>query len=116
MTDECMKRKLRISYASFLVEVDVKKDLTKEIAINDCEGRKLVQKVEYEWKPPFCNKYQHIGHQCKVAESKQWNPKAKPPETTKVVTSATEVSTVIKPVQVDEANEGELTQVTTTRD
>lgn len=65
VTDECNASKLRVSYARILVEVDISKELVKEITIKDCEGRKLVQPVEYEWKPSFCDCCQAIGHKCK---------------------------------------------------
>ncbi|XP_058742497.1 uncharacterized protein LOC131614990 [Vicia villosa] len=48
VTNECTANKLRISYARILVEIDITKELTKEVAIKDCEGRKLMQKA----KPP----------------------------------------------------------------
>lgn len=86
VTNECTTKKLRISYARILVEVDVTKELTEEIAIKDCDGRKLMQKVEYYWKPPFCNKCQRVGHQCKTKESKQWIPKPKSSDAINIVT------------------------------
>ncbi|XP_058758403.1 uncharacterized protein LOC131631649 [Vicia villosa] len=65
VTDECTASKLRVSYARILVEVDVTKDFVKEIAIKECDGRKIKQLVEYEWRPKFCEKCKKIGHQCK---------------------------------------------------
>jgi hypothetical protein len=82
-SDECTANKLRVSYARILVEVDITKELIKEIAIKDREGRKLIQYVEYEWKPMFCEKCKIIGHRCKETMKKLWKPKDKPPEPTK---------------------------------
>ncbi|XP_058748829.1 uncharacterized protein LOC131621809 [Vicia villosa] len=82
VTDECTASKLRVSYARILVEVDITKELIKEIAIKDCEGRKLMQPVEYEWKPLYCDRCKSIGHRCKDVVKKQWIPKGKSPETT----------------------------------
>ncbi|XP_058784538.1 uncharacterized protein LOC131659349 [Vicia villosa] len=81
VTDECTANKLRVSYARILIEVDVTKEMVKEIAIKDCEGRKLMQPVEYEWKSLYCERCQCIGHKCKDYVKKQWKPKAKPPDT-----------------------------------
>ncbi|XP_058784781.1 uncharacterized protein LOC131659638 [Vicia villosa] len=80
VTDECTANKLRVSYARILVEVVITKEMTKEIAIKDCEGRKLLQPVEYEWKPLYCERCQCIGHKCKDYVKKQWKPKAMPPD------------------------------------
>ncbi|XP_058764837.1 uncharacterized protein LOC131638301 [Vicia villosa] len=82
VTNECTARKLRVSYARILVEVDITKELFKEITIKDCEGRKLQQPVEYEWKPLYCDRCKSIGHKCKDYVKKQWMPKGNPPETT----------------------------------
>ncbi|XP_058775452.1 uncharacterized protein LOC131649713 [Vicia villosa] len=78
VTDECTTSKLRVSYARIIVEVDVTKDFVKEIAIRDCEGRKIKQMVEYEWRPKFCDKCKKLGHQCKEPVRKverKWKPK-----------------------------------------
>ncbi|XP_058741419.1 uncharacterized protein LOC131613795 [Vicia villosa] len=83
VTDECTASKLRVSYARILVEVDITKALTHEISIKECEGRKLAQKVEYEWRPLYCDQCQKIGHNCKTKrkeKEKQWLPKPKPLE------------------------------------
>ncbi|XP_058725589.1 uncharacterized protein LOC131596870 [Vicia villosa] len=117
--NECTANKLRISYAIILVEVDITKELTKEVAIKDCEGRKMMQKIEYEWKPPFCTKCQHVGHQCKTEITKQWKPKAKPPNAALVVTENKKQETVIeekKQEVVTEESDGIWTQVPNTRD
>lgn len=79
--DECTANKLRVSYARILVEADVTPELRNEITIKDNEGRRITQKVEYEWKPMFCDKCQKFGHKCgEVKPRKQWIPKQKPPE------------------------------------
>lgn len=48
MNDKCTTKKLRVSYARVLVEVDVSAELKREITIRDPRGSKLIQKVEYE--------------------------------------------------------------------
>jgi hypothetical protein len=62
MTDECTAKKLRVSYARVLIEVDVTIELTNYITIRDPKGNKVLQQVEYEWKPPFCTKCNKVGH------------------------------------------------------
>ncbi|XP_058755378.1 uncharacterized protein LOC131628567 [Vicia villosa] len=78
VTDECTANKLRVSYARIFVEIDITKEMPKEIAIKDCEGRKLLQPVEYEWKPLYCERCKSIGHKCKEYVKKQWKPKIVP--------------------------------------
>ena len=51
VTDECTTHKLRVSYARMLVEVDITRKLVEEIAIKDKDGRKMMQPIEYEWRP-----------------------------------------------------------------
>ncbi|XP_058774117.1 uncharacterized protein LOC131648371 [Vicia villosa] len=55
-TDECTARKLRVSYARILVEVDVTQKLCEEVTIKDHEGRIRQQKIEYEWRPQYCER------------------------------------------------------------
>ncbi|XP_058726956.1 uncharacterized protein LOC131598361 [Vicia villosa] len=50
------------------------------VSFKDCEGRKLMQPVEYEWKPLYYDRCQSIGHKCKDYVKKQWMPKGKPLE------------------------------------
>lgn len=79
--DECTANKLRVSYAMILVEVDVTQELKKKVTIKDIEGKKMIQPIEYEWKPLFCEKCQKLGHKCKEDKPKlQRRSKPKPPE------------------------------------
>lgn len=48
VTDECTTRKLSVSYARVLVEVDITQKLLEEISIKDKNGNVVAQKVEYE--------------------------------------------------------------------
>lgn len=36
------------------------------ITFRDLKGNKILQKGEYEWRPPFCKKYNKVGHECEV--------------------------------------------------
>ncbi|CAK8544239.1 unnamed protein product [Lathyrus sativus] len=77
-TDECTAHKFRISYARLLVEVDVTQALAKEIIINDRNGAKLIQPIEYEWKLKFCEQCQRFGHIREAPKLvKVWQPKQK---------------------------------------
>lgn len=81
LTDECTTNMLRVSFARILVEVDITQELKKDIIIKVSEGRKLVQHVEYEWKPMFCEKCHKVGYKCGDTKPKmQWRPQPKPPE------------------------------------
>lgn len=68
MTDECTTRKLRVSYARVLMEVDVTRELQNEIIIWNPTGGSQTKRVEYEWKPPFCTSCNQVGHVCKKKE------------------------------------------------
>lgn len=65
-TDECTARKLRVSYARILVEVDVTQKLKDCVTIKDVKGKVIHQPVEYEWRPLFCEVSQRVGHICKA--------------------------------------------------
>ncbi|XP_058759684.1 uncharacterized protein LOC131632999 [Vicia villosa] len=88
-TDECTARKLRISYARVMVEVDITKPVKQSVTIRDHSGKEWEQKIEYEWRPKYCQTCLKIGHDCatrKVNEhpkpkQKVWQEKAKEPET-----------------------------------
>lgn len=62
-TDDCTARKLQISYARVLVEVDIKKPVRDSITINH-NGKDWNQKIEYEWMPKYCQTCLKIGHNC----------------------------------------------------
>ncbi|XP_058746354.1 uncharacterized protein LOC131619255 [Vicia villosa] len=66
MTDECIARKLRISYARVLVEVDITKLVKKGVTKKDHNGREREQKIEYEWRPKYCQTCLRIGHDCLI--------------------------------------------------
>lgn len=53
MTYECTTKKLRVTYACVLVEIDITKGLKDTIIIRDPEGKKIVHNVEYKWKPVY---------------------------------------------------------------
>ncbi|XP_058776403.1 uncharacterized protein LOC131650721 [Vicia villosa] len=84
MTDECTAKKLRVSYARVLIEIDVTKELPQYINIREPSGVLLRQDVEYEWRPQFCTKCNKVGHECKENTTKEpvkgeqrWEPKPK---------------------------------------
>ncbi|XP_058722959.1 uncharacterized protein LOC131594767 [Vicia villosa] len=88
-TDECTARKLRISYARVLVEVDITKPVKQSITIRDHSGKEWEQKIEYEWRPKYCQTCLKIGHDCATRKMNEhpkpkqrvWQEKAKEPET-----------------------------------
>ncbi|XP_056698674.1 uncharacterized protein [Spinacia oleracea] len=67
--DDCTSKQLRISFARLLIEVDVTKELPKEVLIQDHLGVTIKQKVEYDWLPPFCKDCNAVGHDCRVKKN-----------------------------------------------
>ncbi|CAK8564032.1 unnamed protein product [Lathyrus sativus] len=66
--DERTADKVRVTYTR----------MREVISIKDKEGRKIQQKVGYEWKPKFCDRCQKIGHRCNKERkpmAKQWRLK-----------------------------------------
>ncbi|XP_048493463.1 uncharacterized protein LOC125494010 [Beta vulgaris subsp. vulgaris] len=98
--DECTTHQQRITFARMLVEVDVTKDLTKSVSIEDGSGRVIEQKVHFEWAPSYCLKCNTIGHDClkkKAASGKEgpkpiqrWVPKTGQPTIPKSPVSSKE--------------------------
>ncbi|CAK8576025.1 unnamed protein product [Lathyrus sativus] len=101
MTDECTTNRYRISYARVLVEIDITQDLLSEITITYERGEKMQQRVEYEWRPPYCTKCQRIGHKCEEMHlknpTKQWIPKEKKHQDD--IVAVKEVETLKTPTQ-----------------
>lgn len=52
-TDKYITRKLRVSYAIVLIEIDVTQSQKKNISVTEVDGRKICQDVVYEWVPSF---------------------------------------------------------------
>ena len=81
-TDECTAKKLRISYARVLVEVDITQKPIETVDIMDHKGKLVEQKIEYEWRPMYCQSCLKIGHDCaikkgpgkKLIQEKVWKP------------------------------------------
>ncbi|XP_058746194.1 uncharacterized protein LOC131619069 [Vicia villosa] len=68
-TDECTARKLRISYARILVEVDITPKTKESIWIRDQTGRRIEKKIEYEWRPRYCQTCLRVGHDCSLKKN-----------------------------------------------
>ncbi|XP_060212045.1 uncharacterized protein LOC132639621 [Lycium barbarum] len=62
--DECTTKKTRISFARILIEVNVTKTLPTKIIVKDPNGNEIVQVVDYDWKPQYCEQCLQIGHVC----------------------------------------------------
>ncbi|CAK8535666.1 unnamed protein product [Lathyrus sativus] len=76
VTDECAANKLRVSYARILIEVDITQPLIDEITIRNVAGDIIMQPVQYEWRPTFCETCQKLGHNCEDrGKVKKWIPK-----------------------------------------
>ncbi|XP_010689805.1 uncharacterized protein LOC104903466 [Beta vulgaris subsp. vulgaris] len=70
--DECTFKALRVSFVRVLIEMDITKEIPKEIHIVEPSGMSFSQKVTYDWRPAFCTKCSTIGHNCENLRS---NPK-----------------------------------------
>ncbi|XP_010693202.1 uncharacterized protein LOC104906181 [Beta vulgaris subsp. vulgaris] len=75
--DESTSKQMRISFARILVEIDVTKEKTQSIMVEDANGKIIKQDVRYDWWPPFCQKCQKIGHNC---GEKQFKPQQNKPK------------------------------------
>lgn len=71
MIDECTTKKLRVLYARVLIGVDVTTELKDYMNIRYPKGNKVLQKVEYEWKPLYCKTCNKVGHKCKKKRIQQ---------------------------------------------
>ncbi|XP_019257718.1 PREDICTED: uncharacterized protein LOC109235930 [Nicotiana attenuata] len=61
-TDKLTAQGDRISYARVLVHIDISQHLPEHILIEDEKGGFKEQKLEYEWKPSYCQDCLQIGH------------------------------------------------------
>ncbi|PNX83937.1 hypothetical protein L195_g039987 [Trifolium pratense] len=103
MTDECTAKKLRVSYARVLIEIDVTTELKNCITIRDPKGNKIQQRVEYEWKPPFCTKCNKVGHECKVNKQQT---KKQPEQIKQVWTTKPDKNIVTPPPEITNDTSG----------
>ncbi|XP_058766770.1 uncharacterized protein LOC131640389 [Vicia villosa] len=125
-TDECTAKKLRISYARVLVEVDITQKPRDTICIKDHVGKKIEQKVEYEWRPRYCHSCLKVGHDCSQQKApikqvpKVWKmkDKAEDPkqgesvETHNFIASPSNTAVEVPDEQKDASNEDNWTVVT----
>nr|GEY47690.1 ATPase, F1/V1/A1 complex, alpha/beta subunit, zinc knuckle CX2CX4HX4C [Tanacetum cinerariifolium] len=83
----CAKGEGRMSFARVLVEVEVGKDLKKEIEVmykGNLQHERFTKKiqVEYAWKPPSCEKFKVFGHDHKNCGFKEKKVQGKNKENT----------------------------------
>lgn len=62
--DECTRKVERISFVRVLVDMDVARELSKKLKVEDPNGRVFEQAVQYEWVSEYCTKCMQIGHKC----------------------------------------------------
>lgn len=60
--DECTTRQKRVSFARFLIKVDVTKPVSKVVYIEDAQRTVVEPEVHYDWIPPYCHKCQTAGY------------------------------------------------------
>ncbi|OIT39355.1 hypothetical protein A4A49_14207 [Nicotiana attenuata] len=61
-TDKLTAQGDRISYARILVDIDISQPLPEHVLIEDEKGGFKEQRLEYEWKPSYCQDCLQIGH------------------------------------------------------
>ncbi|CAK8574347.1 unnamed protein product [Lathyrus sativus] len=87
VTDECTTNNLHVSYERILIEVDITQPLIDEITIRNVAGDIIMQPVQYEWRPKFCETCQNLGNKCEDrGKTQKWIPKPKPMEPTTNIT------------------------------
>lgn len=59
--DQCTLNRFRLSYARFLVEMDIGGEFPDRITLEDKEGERFKQKVIYQWRPQKCFECNKIG-------------------------------------------------------
>ncbi|KAK9714638.1 hypothetical protein RND81_06G108500 [Saponaria officinalis] len=81
--DETTTVKSRIAFSRVLVVVDISKDLRGAVTLQTPFRGKILQKIDYEWVPLFCQTCHKIGHtrdRCKRNQVKQvYRPKVVAP-------------------------------------
>jgi len=68
-----------------LVEIDITRPLLHKILLESPNGKGFEQKIEYDWEPTFCKKFQQVEHACEAKQlvqpetrpRKDWIPKKK---------------------------------------
>lgn len=77
MTDECTTKKLRVSYARVLIEVNITMKLKVHITIRDPRGNEFSQPLECEWKLRYCQERNQVGHDCALKQKKKYERQLK---------------------------------------
>ncbi|WMV06757.1 hypothetical protein MTR67_000142 [Solanum verrucosum] len=62
MVDKQTEKKLGLSYARLLVEVNVGKTLLEEVLFRNEKGVVITQSVTYDWRPSLCDHCHKYGH------------------------------------------------------
>lgn len=84
MTDECTTKKLQVSYAHVIIEVDLTTNLKIKITIRDPNGAQSYTRSRLRMKTTFYNLCNTVRHECKKKEQHQkekpiqkqvWEPK-----------------------------------------
>lgn len=63
MMDKQTEKKLGLSYARMLVEVNVGHKLLEEIMFRNEKRTIIFQQVTYDWKPTLCDHGKKYGHE-----------------------------------------------------
>ncbi|XP_020255648.1 uncharacterized protein LOC109832661 [Asparagus officinalis] len=78
-TDKLTANRQRLLYARVLVEVKMPSMLPDHISIQGSNGKMINQRVQYEWKPKWCDYCKQLGHDAKFCRrqirTQRWVPK-----------------------------------------
>ncbi|XP_015168553.1 uncharacterized protein [Solanum tuberosum] len=74
MVDQNTERKLGLSFARLLIEVEMKVKLPDKVFFKNERGELIEQKVQYDWKPTLCNFCKKYGHDEGICRKKNPPP------------------------------------------
>ncbi|KAK4733492.1 hypothetical protein R3W88_007753 [Solanum pinnatisectum] len=100
MVDKQTEKKLGLSYARLLVEVNVGKTLPEEVLFRNEKGVVITQSVAYDWRPSLCDHCHKYGHE--KDNCRKLHPTQKPVDETKETKEEDKIQTN---AQVDKGKE-----------
>ncbi|XP_019244532.1 PREDICTED: uncharacterized protein LOC109224406 [Nicotiana attenuata] len=80
MVDSNTEKKMGLSFARLLVEVQMDTKLPDKVFFKNERGLLLEQKVQYDWKPTLCKACRKYGHDEQVCKTKKQVADVKPTE------------------------------------
>ncbi|XP_019263718.1 PREDICTED: uncharacterized protein LOC109241432 [Nicotiana attenuata] len=88
MVDSNTEKKIGLSFARLLVEVQMDTKLPDKVVFKNERGLLMEQKVQYDWKPTLCKVCRKYGHDEQVCKNKKHAVEPKPTDEQQVVGEA----------------------------